>query len=119
MIRGLCYKLELSSNQTLPLYLIVTSSSKTEDRLKRIHLFSASNNTWQGINIYRWPYDKVPPHVTGEFDTESYKFISIDLKENQWNYRTGISDFDNCMNDYHSRKCSSIFDPAPCEHQNK
>ena len=119
MIRGLCYKLELSSNQTLPMHLIVTSSSKREDRLKRIHLFSASKNTWQGTIIYRWPYGKVPPHVTGEFDTKLYKFISIDLKENQWNWRTGNSDFDNCMNDYHSEKCSSIFDPAPCEHQNR
>ena len=101
------------------MHLVVTSSSKTDDRLKRIHLYSASKNTWQGTIIYRWPYGKVPPHVTGEFDTKLYKFISIDLKENQWNYRTGTSDFDNCMNDYHSRKCSSIFDPAPCEHQNK
>ena len=79
----------------------------------------ASNNTWQGTIIKRWPYSKVPPLVTGEFNTESYKFITIDLKENQWNYRTGISNFDNCMNEYISSKCSSIFDPAPCEHQNK
>ena len=119
MHRGLCYKLELSSNQSLPLYLIVTTSSKAEDMLKKIHLFMASNNTWQGTIFLRWPYSKVPPLVTGKFDTESYKFITIDLKENQWNYRSGISNFDDCMNEYNSSKCSSIFDPALCEYQNK
>ena len=119
MHRGLCYKLEPLSDQSLPLYLIVTSSSKNEDKLKKIHLFVASNNTWQGTIIVRWPYSKVPPLVTGEFDTESYKIITVDLKENQWNYRTGVSDFDDCMNEYNSSKCSSIFDPALCEYQNK
>ena len=119
MYRGLCYKLELSSDQSLPLNLIVTSSSKTEDRLKKIHLFVASNNTWQGSIIVRWPYSKIPPLVTGEFDTESYKFITIDLKENQWNYRSGVSDFDDCMNEHNSSKFLSIFDPALCEYQNK
>ena len=79
----------------------------------------ASNNTWQGTIILRWPYSKVPPLVTGKFDTDSYKFITIDLKENQWNYRSGVSDFDDCMNEHNSSKCLSIFDPALCEYQNK
>ena len=97
----------------------MTSSSKAEDKLKRVHLFAAAKNTWQGTIIYRWPYSKVPPFVTGELDTESFKLINIDLKENQWNYRTGMSDFDDCMNDGNGSECSSIFDPTPCELENK
>ena len=45
--------------------------------------------------------------------------MNIDLKENQWNWRTGISDFNNCMNDDKAGGCSSIFDPMPYEHQNR
>ena len=119
MHRGLCYKLELSSDLSLDLHLVVTSSSKTKDKLKKVHLFVASKNTWQGIITYRWPYSKVPPIVTGQLDTESYKLMNIDLKENQWNWRTGISDFNNCMNDDKAGGCSSIFDPMPYEHQNR
>ena len=95
----------------------MSSSSKAKDRLKRVDLFIAAKNTRQGT-INTWPYSKVPPFVTGELDTESYKLINIYLKENQWNWRTGISDFDNCMDDYNVTKCSSIFDPKSCEHQN-
>ena len=117
--RGLCYKLELSSDQALNLHLVVTSSSKRKDKLKKIHLFVASKNTWQGIITYRWPYSKVPPIVTGQLDTESYKLMNIDLKENQWNYREGIPDFDDCMKDNNASECSSIFDPTPCENQSQ
>ena len=96
----------------------MSSSSKTKDRLRRVDLFIAAKNTWQGT-ISTWPSSKVPPVVTRELDTESYKLINIHLRENQWHWRTGISDFDNCMEDYNASKCSSIFDPKPCEHQNK
>ena len=97
----------------------MTSSSKAEDKLKKVQLFFAAENTWQGI-ISEWPYSKVPPFVSGELDTESYKLISIEIKkENQWNWRSGILDFDDCMNDGNASECSSIFDPIPCEHQNQ
>ena len=118
LVRGLCYKLEISSEKPLWLHLLATSSSKAEDRLKRVDLFMAAKNTWQGT-IHKWPYSKVPPFVTGDLDTKSYKLISIELNENEWNWRSGISDFDNCMDDYKATKCSSIFDPKPCEQQNK
>ena len=95
----------------------MSSSSKAKDRLRRVDLFIAANNTWPGT-ISTWPSSKVPPVVTGELDTESYKLINIHLRENQWHWRTGISDFDNCMDDYNTTKCSSIFDPKPCERQN-
>ena len=119
LLRGLCYKLEMSREKPLWLHLIVSSSSKAKDRLKRVDLFMAAENTWQGT-IHKWPYSKVPPFVTGELDTESYKLIPIEIKkENQWNWRSGISGFDNCMNDGNASECSSIFDPMPCEHQNQ
>ena len=53
----------------------MSSSSKAKDRLKRVDLFIAAKNTWQGT-INTWPYSKVPPFVTGELDTESYKLIN-------------------------------------------
>ena len=78
----------------------------------------AAKNTWQGT-IYKWPYSKVPQFVTGELNTESYKLFFIELKENQWNWRSGISDFDDCLNDGNTSECSSIFHPMPCDHQNR
>ena len=119
MFRGLCYKLEISNGKSLPLTLIVTSSSKAKDKLKKVHLFLTAKNTWQGTIPYNWPYSKVPPYITGELNTESYKLMHIELKENQWHWRSGISDFDSCMNDGNASECSSIFDPTPCEHQKK
>ena len=59
LVRGLCYKLEISSEKPLWLHFIVSSSSKTKDRLKRVDLFMAAENTWQGT-IHKWPYSKVP-----------------------------------------------------------
>ena len=35
------------------------------------------------------------------------------IEENDWKFLQGKGDFDECMDDYESQKCLSIFDPRP------
>ena len=59
---GLCYKLKFSDPlpyYPTPLQLIISSSlTQGVDKLEKVHILVASNNTWQGIVGNRWPYSK-------------------------------------------------------------
>ena len=60
---GICYKLEFSNPFPSPphdLTLHIYDSNYNIDRLKKMNLLVASENTWQGIYISSWPYDKGP-----------------------------------------------------------
>ena len=56
MIRGLCYKFNLSNPlplQNKQLHLIIGSSILGLDKLKKVDLFIGAENTWQGtIGLY-------------------------------------------------------------------
>ena len=54
--QGLCYKLTLSGPMRMNIF--IGSSIQSKDKLEKIHLMIASNNTWQGIVGYNWPYSK-------------------------------------------------------------
>ena len=61
IFHGLCYKIKLSNPLPLnPDYLIfyVTSSIQGVDKLDKIDLMIAANDTWQGIVGNSWPYNK-------------------------------------------------------------
>ena len=60
VLRGLCYKLKLSNPLPLiPDYLyLVISSNQTIDKLEKINLMIAANDTWQGLVGNNWPYSK-------------------------------------------------------------
>ena len=61
MLRGLCYKLKSSDPLPMnPEYVIFQISSMTQgiDKLEKINLMIASNDTWQGIVRSSWPYSK-------------------------------------------------------------
>ena len=58
IFQGLCYKLELSNPLPFnPDYFIifVTSSIQDVDKLEKIDLMIAANDTWQGIVADNWP----------------------------------------------------------------
>ena len=99
------------------LQLFISSSASSVDKLENLLFFIASDNTWQGVVINDWPYSNTPPLVRGVFSTETRSEISVDLDENMWKYREGVSDFDECMNDglndQPMKECVSIFDPRP------
>ena len=38
--------------------IFIGSSIQSKDKLEKIHLMIAANNTWQGIVGYNWPYSK-------------------------------------------------------------
>lgn len=79
----------------------------------------AAENTWQGISFNSWPYSKVPQFISGKFATELYKIIFIDFEENEWNYRDGKRDFNDCIDTHDDSECASIFDPRPHKYKNK
>ena len=98
------------------LKLIISSSTSGVDKLERILFYIASDDTWQGVIINDWPYSNTPLLVMGVFSTEITSLISVDLGQNIWKYRKGISDFNECMNtmyDQPMQECISIFDPRP------
>ena len=61
IFQGLCYKLKLSNplpkNQGY-FVIFVTSSIQGVDKLEKIDLMIAANDTWQGIVTNNWPYNK-------------------------------------------------------------
>ena len=97
IMNGLCYKLEFS--KPLPhgnlQYLILQMSSFDQlqdmDEIKKINLWIAANNTWQGIMNNEWPYSQIPPVISGDYSLDTSKFIHINLEEHIWKYRTGQS----------------------------
>ena len=54
--QGLCYK--LTPSNPLHIYFFVGSSIQGLDKLEKINLMIAANDTWQGIVGNRWPYIK-------------------------------------------------------------
>ena len=99
----------LSSHKVLQL-VVSSSTSSGVDKLENLDFYIASDNTWQGVVIDDWPYSKIPYVVRGAFSTETTTSIYVELEENIWKYREGISDFDECMNDQPMQNCKSIFD---------
>ena len=57
IIRGLCYKLKLSKPSNYFTFFI-GSSIQSLDKLDKMNLMIAAENTWQGIVGDRWPYSK-------------------------------------------------------------
>lgn len=110
---GLCHKFKMS--KPFPtfgkLQIVIGSSSLETDRLHKVDLFIAAENTWQGLFYHDWPYSKIPLTASGVFSTKVAKIITIDLEENVWNYRDGEDNFGDCMNGLQRSKCASIFDP--------
>ena len=93
--------------------MVISSSNVGADKLNKVNLFIASENTWQGTIGYGWPYSKIPFSASGAFSTEIVDVINVDLEENIWNYRNGKYNFEDCMNSLHMNKCASIFDSRP------
>ena len=116
MMNGLCYKFKVPNsfprwNGILQL-IVGSSTSSGVDKLEKLYFYIASDNTWQGVIMNNWPYSKLPLFVTGFFSTETISSIRVELDENVWKYREGISDFDECMN-HQPKQCISILDPSP------
>ena len=102
---GLCYKLELSSKDIIPVargvqtsfpFHIECKKNKT-DRLSKVNLMLAANNTWQGISFRNWPYSKNPPTIYGNLKENMIEIMNIKLEENVWNYQNGQDGFRECL----------------------
>ena len=73
----------------------------------------AANNTWQGIigGLEIWPYNQIPPMISGNINAGITNIISINLDEHIWKYQKGKFNFSECMDSNDEEKCQSIFDP--------
>ena len=100
-------------SNTLPLdrvnRLVLYVTRYNED-LKKIQLFIAEENTWQGIVELKWPYINIPTDISEPFPSELHPILNVKFDENYYIYRNGKSDFDECFKDYQTSNCSSIFD---------
>ena len=119
---GLCYKIQFSNSfPDFPeaLTLIVLENTSGRDELKKINMLIASNNTWQGIIINNWPYNKAPPLIEQKFIPNVMKMAYVHLEENVWKKRTGNENFKKCMENKVDNKCVSIFDITSNEAKNQ
>ena len=121
IINGLCYKIQLSNSLPNPpdfFKLTLYSPENGRDKIEKIRMLIASNNTWQGIINSNWPYSRAPPLIQKEFTPNIHKVVRINLEENVWKLRSGIEDFNKCMKDKDNGKCLSLFDISPNEYKN-
>ena len=78
MIRGLCYKLKLS-NPSNYFMLFAGSSIQSLDKLEKMNLMIATENTWQGLVGDRWPYSKGLKISKGFFMTSRHSKLKSKL----------------------------------------
>ena len=81
------------------------------DKLSKIKLMIAEENTWQGIIMDKWPYSKIPPTITSHLKENKVMYTVVKLEENVWNYHSGFNDFESCHEMKKKLNCTSIFDP--------
>ena len=120
---GLCYKLKLSSKDIIPVIRGVETSftfriqckENGREKLPKVSLMLAANNTWQGISFGNWPYSKNPPVIYGNLKENVIEIINIKLEENVWMYQNGQDGFIECLKMENNPNCTSIFDPFPSE----
>ena len=94
--------------------ILYTSTSLSGiNKLKKMNLFIASEETWQGVIGKTWPYSKFPLALSGKFQTKIMDIHFAWIEENDWKFLEGKTDFDECMDDNQSQHCVSIFDPRP------
>ena len=99
--------------------LAISDLNGNIDRVKKVHLLIASENTWQGIVTNTWPYDLSPPIITRDFLQSSATMAIIDLSENVFKNRNGDTDYKKCFNTKSDNKCTSMFDISFDEHLNR
>ena len=56
--QGLCYKLLYVTSEPGYMNIFIGSSIQSIDKLEKINLMIATNNTWQGIVGNNWPYSQ-------------------------------------------------------------
>ena len=99
--------------------LAISDLNGNIDRVKKVHLLIASENTWQGIVIPSWPYEKAPPIITSNSVLNTMTMAIIDLSENIFKNRNGDTDYMKCFNAKSDNKCTSIFDTSFKKHLNR
>ena len=120
---GLCYKLELTSKDIIPVangvensfMLRIQCKKNGTDRLSKVNLMLAANNTWQGISFGYWPYSQNPSDIFGNLKENMIEIINVKLEENVWKYQNGKDGFRECLGMENKLNCSSIFDPFDVE----
>ena len=93
----------------------ISNKKSGSDRLSKVYLMLAAQNTWQGISFGNWPYSKNPPIAIGNLKEDMFDITSIKLEENVWKYQTGWNTISECLEAENELNCASIFDPFTAE----
>ena len=99
---GLCYQIEANiqhlNQDTLWIQLKIEPQNTltSSEKAQNMHIYVASNNTWQGLYFYSWLYIDVPK-LSIPFDA-SFETV-VEIKPVLIHFRNGISDVAKCMED--------------------
>ena len=86
---AMCCKLKFSQEFNSSYMLQVMQNSKDKiDKLQRISVLLATENTWQGTIIgNNWPYINKPVEIKADFQQNISTQYRIQIQENLWKYR--------------------------------
>ena len=116
---GLCYKVESNTTkfeyETSFFFSVVDNIGPKNriDKLEKINLYVAADNTWQGVTYGSWANTKNPLKVIGEIQDFSFNINFVPIEATEWTYIKGNGNYSQCLEDQEpiSESCKSIFHP--------
>ena len=83
------------------------------DKLEKINLYVAADNTWQGVTYGSWANTKNPLKVIGEIQDFSFNINFVPIEATEWTYVNDTGNFSQCLEDQEPiyKSCKSIFHP--------
>ena len=119
---GLCYKVESKATKfeyaTSFLFIVVDINGKKDqvDKLKKMNLYVAATNTWQGVVYGSWANTKNPLNIIGDFNdglANSINIYFVPIEVTEWTYMNGHGNYSQCLEEQEliSKSCKSIFHP--------
>ena len=127
---GLCYKVESKATKfeyaTSFLFIVVDMNGRKDqvDKLKKMNLYVAATNTWQGVVYGSWANTKNPLNIIGDFNdglANSINIYYVPIEETERSHLKGIDDYSQCIDQKDSigQSCKSIFHPNSYKYENK
>ena len=116
---GFCYKIENKATkfqyETSFLFNVmdIIGQKNQIDKIEKINLYVAADNTWQGVTYGSWANTKNPLKVVGEYQDFSFNINFVQIEATEWTYIKGNDNYSQCLEDQEpiSESCKSIFHP--------
>ena len=124
---GLCYKIEFKSSKfeynTSFVFTVVDKIGQMNlvDKLEKVNLYVAADNTWQGVIYESWANTKSPLKVTGDFNNLSFNVNFMPIEVTEWTLKNGNGNYSQCLKEQEpiSENCKSIFHPNSFKYESR